>query len=138
MATKKAAATKKSVKKIRVATESVLPLLSFDSVVKSKKTKKKSSSKKSSTKPEVIVVEEVTIGKEEPLKLPYDVSKEYVIVHRCTNCEHVPFSVSRLVTLFSVLIMLLSVSVLIQVGTIDLAKLMAAVSPVANAFVFVK
>lgn len=140
MATKKAAPVKKPVKKMRVMPETILPALVFDPIVTpSKKTnakkvsKKKTAAKKSSKKPEVIVVEEVMLGPKESLKLPYEVSKEYVIVHRCTNCEHVPFSISKLVTLFSILIMLLSVSVLIQVGTIDLSKLIAFVSPVAQA-----
>ncbi|OGL94360.1 hypothetical protein A3H12_05180 [Candidatus Uhrbacteria bacterium RIFCSPLOWO2_12_FULL_47_9] len=139
MATKKAVTTKKSVKKMTVASESVVPALTFAPLVISpkksakKSSAKKSAAKKSSKKPEVIVVEEVTLGAKESLKLPYEVSKEYVIVHRCTNCEHVPFSISKLVTLFSVLIMLLSVSVLIQVGTIDISKIIAFVSPVVNA-----
>ncbi|OGL63119.1 hypothetical protein A3C09_01375 [Candidatus Uhrbacteria bacterium RIFCSPHIGHO2_02_FULL_47_44] len=139
MATKKAVTTKKTVKKMTVASESVVPALTFAPLVISpkksakKSSAKKSAAKKSSKKPEVIVVEEVTLGAKESLKLPYEVSKEYVIVHRCTNCEHVPFSISKLVTLFSVLIMLLSVSVLIQVGTIDISKIIAFVSPVVNA-----
>ncbi|MCX6715324.1 MAG: hypothetical protein NTX72_05950 [Candidatus Uhrbacteria bacterium] len=140
MAIKKAVSTKKPVKKMRVEPQVAIPALAFTPFVATtkkigvKKTvAKKGAAKKSTKKPEVIVVEEVTLGPTESLKLPMEVSKEYVIVHRCTNCEHVPFSITKLVTLFSILIMLLSVSVLIQVGTIDLSKLIAFVSPVAQA-----
>lgn len=139
MAIKKVVSTKKPVKKMLAAPRVALPTLTFEPLVTGiksvgkKSAVKKTVAKKSSKKPEVIVVEEVTLGPKESLKLPFEVSKEYVIVHRCTNCEHVPFSVSKLVTLFSILIMLLSVSVLIQVGTIDLSKLIAFVSPVAQA-----
>lgn len=139
MAIKKAVAPKRSLKQISVASEvSLPPIVVATSLAKSKKTLgKKSMAKKGAVKragkmPEMIVVEEITLGQNESLKLPAEVSKEYVIVHRCTNCEHIPFSVTRLVTLFSILIMLLSVSVLIQVGTIDVSKLIAFVSP--NAF----
>jgi len=140
MATKKVAAPKRSVKKTASVPEVSLPPLVFStSIGKSKKTSvkktvaKKSVVKKSQKKPEVIVVEEITLGQNETLKLPQDVKTEYVVVHRCTNCEHIPFSLTKLVTLFSIMIMLLSVSVLIQVGTIDLGKLIAFVSPVAHA-----
>lgn len=141
MPTKKTATkTKRSVKKIAPAPEMILPPLLFSAApAKSKKAngKKKEvrrkEGKKSGKKPEVIVVEEVTLGKKQSLKLPSAVSKEYLVVHRCTNCEHIPFSVTKLVTLFSVLIMLLSVSVLIQVGTIDVSKLVAFVAPVVHA-----
>ncbi|OGL99643.1 hypothetical protein A2318_01550 [Candidatus Uhrbacteria bacterium RIFOXYB2_FULL_45_11] len=138
MAIKKAATTKKPVQKTRVAPLSVIPALAFEPMLTTtKKTKKpvakKAGAKKSSKKPEVIVVEEVTLDPKESLKLPYEASKEYIIVHRCTNCEHIPFSMTKLVTLFSVLIMLLSVSVLIQVGTIDVSKLSSFVAPIAQA-----
>lgn len=140
MATKKAVVPKRSIKKGSVAPKIMVPPLVFSPpVTKSKKAVVKSTSKKAvltkktTKKPEIIVVEEVTLGAKESLKLPMEVSKEYVVVHRCTNCEHIPFSLTRLVTLFSVLIMLLSVSVLIQVGAIDLSGVIAFFSPVALA-----
>jgi len=140
MATKKAVVPKRSVKKGSVAPKIMVPALVFSPpVTKSKKTSAKNVSgknvltKKTAKKPQVIVVEEVTLGAKESLKLPMEVSTEYVVVHRCTNCEHIPFSLTRLVTLFSVLIMLLSVSVLIQVGAIDLSRIIAFFSPVALA-----
>lgn len=140
MAIKKAVATKRSIKKISPLTEIKLPPIVFSApVVKAKRksvskvVKKKVPSKKLVKQPEMIVIEEITLGQNESLKLPAEVSKEYVLVHRCTNCEHIPFSVTRLVTLFSILIMLLSVSVLIQIGTIDIGKLIAYVSPAALA-----
>lgn len=138
MAIKKGVSTKKPVKKMRAAPRVAIPALVFEPLLPKtklagkKSVAKKLTTKKPSKKPEVIVVEEVTLGAKESLKLPFEVSKEYVIVHRCTNCEHVPFSLSKLVTLFSILIVLLSISVLIQVGTIDLSKLIAFVSPVAH------
>jgi hypothetical protein len=121
---------------MRVAPQSVIPALAFEPVLATTKKRKKplakkAGAKKGSKNPEVIVVEEVTLGEKESLKLPYEVSKEYVIVHRCTNCEHIPFSLTNLVTLFSVLVMILSVFVLVQVGTIDLSKLISLVSFVA-------
>ena len=140
MPTKKVVASKRVVKKISPPSEVSLPPIVFaTSEGKAKKTSaikssgKKVAPKRSSKRPEMIVVEEVTLQPNESLKLPQEVSKEYVIVHRCTNCEHIPFSITRLVTVFSVLIMLLSVSVLIQVGTIDINKLIAFVSPNAYA-----
>lgn len=138
MAIKKATTTKKPVQKMRVAPQSVIPALAFEPLLTTTKKGKKPAAKKvgvkkSSKKPEVIVVEEVTLGAKESLKLPFDVSKEYIIVHRCTNCEHIPFSLTKLVTLFSVLIMLLSVSILVQVGTIDVSRLGAFVAPIAQA-----
>lgn len=143
MAIKKAATTKKPVQKMRAVPQSVIPALAFEPLVTTTKKSKKPAVKKagaksasrgkSTKKPEVIVVEEVTLGEKESLKLPFDVSKEYIIVHRCTNCEHIPFSLTKLVTLFSVLIMLLSVSILVQVGTIDVSRLGAFVAPIAQA-----
>ncbi len=145
MAIKKASqpkrmATKKPLKKAHASAELFLPALDFSSVVTqtkkpvSKKMGAKAvAKKKASKKPEVILVEELNLGANEPVKLPMEISKEYVIVHRCTNCEHIPFSLTRLVTLFSVLIMILSVSVLVQIGTVDISKLLAFIAPSAEA-----
>lgn len=131
MATKKATVVKRPVKKRSFVPEVNLPPL----VIASSKAKstKKSVFKKQTKKPELIVVEEVNLQPKESLKLPYEASKEYIVVHRCNNCEHIPFAFNKLFTLYSILIMLLSVSVLIQVGTIDLNKLIAFVAPNAYA-----
>jgi len=96
-------------------------------------TKKRAVKKTTRKKPEVIVIEDIVLGANEPYSFPQDATKEYVVVHRCANCDHVPFSFSRLVTLFSVLIVLLSVSVLIQVGAVDVQRWIAFFAPVANA-----
>ncbi len=144
MPTKKVVAPKRSVKKKTVASEQVVPSVLLPLQIEQpkkavlKKTVGKRASKtksisKSRKKPEVVVIEEVTLGPDEPLKLPVEVSKEYVVVRRCENCDHIPFSLTKLVTLFSILIVLLSVSVLIQVGAIDISKLIAFAAPVAHA-----
>lgn len=137
MATKKTVAPKRSVKKTASIPAISLPPMVMSATksknVRAKKTGKKSVARKSVKKPEVIMVEEMNVGENESLNLPVEPSKEYVVVHRCANCEHVPFSIARLVTLYSVLIVLLSLSVLIQVGTIDVSKLIAFVSPSAVA-----
>lgn len=145
MATKKAIVPKRSAKTTAtgkaqaLSSVSLPPIVVTSMVAKSKMTSlkktatKKAVAKKVSKKPEVIVVEEITLAPNESLKLPSNATTEYVVVHRCTNCEHIPFSLTRLITLFSIIIMLLSVSVLIQVGTIDISKLIAFVSPVALA-----
>lgn len=99
---------------------------------KTASSKRRVVTKRTST-PEVVVVEELLVGANESVSIPEGASKEYIVVRRCANCEHVPFSISRLVTLFSVLIVLLSVSVLIQVGSLDVRAWMAYFAPVAQA-----
>ena len=100
-----------------------------------KKTIVKSSSvkKKQTAKPKVILIDEILATANSPIHLPGPVSEEYVIVRRCENCSHLPMSVERLVTIFSILIMLLAVSILFQSGQLDFSHLLVAVSPYAQA-----
>ncbi len=84
-------------------------------------------------KPKVILIDEIVAAPNAPLHLPGEISEEYVIVRRCENCAHLPMSVERLVTVFSVLIMLLAVSILFQSGQLDLNHFLVAVSPYTQA-----
>ncbi len=78
----------------------------------------------SKPKPEVILINEMIEDSRTPLNLPDEISKEYIVVHRCGNCSHLPMSTDKLITIFSVLVALLTVSVLIQVGQLDVNRIL--------------
>ena len=123
-----------AIKKTITAKPFVAKSLALKSVLKNVKPSSKVVAKKVKTKkPEVIVVEEMNIGKNKPLSLPIAIDKEIILVHRCANCDHIPFSLPSLVGILSVLILLLSASMLIQTGQINLMHLISLVSPHAFA-----
>lgn len=68
-----------------------------------------------------------------PDKLPIKQNQEFVVVHRCASCEHIPFSINKLVALFSVLIVLLSASVLLQIVHVDWNYVLSFVTQTAQA-----
>ena len=76
------------------------------------------------SKPEVILINEMIEDSRTPLNLPDEISKEYIVVHRCGNCSHLPMSTDKLIAIFSVLVALLTVSVLIQVGQLDVNRIL--------------
>ena len=123
MATKKT--TVKKLQKTQLVVEPVTPI-----VVKKIQTKKPAAKKRPAKRKitKAILVDEITLGKNEKLNLPMEVSQEFVVVHRCQNCEHMPVSVGKLVTLFSVLIFLLSFSILVQIGQINVNSALARIT----------
>jgi len=89
---------------------------------------KKLISKTKTDKPDVLVVEEITLEKGQALPKSIASAKEVVVVHRCQNCEHLPVSAGKMVTLFSVLIFLLSFSILVQLGQINVTKALSQIT----------
>lgn len=140
MSNKKISAKKKSssvLSKVKKIQNKQLAIEPMTPVVVKKIQPKKMFSKKTSVvikknikrkKPEVIIVNEVSVGSKDKLNLPNEVYKEFLVVHRCQNCEHMPVSVGKIVTLFSVLIFLLSFSILVQIGQINMNSALAKIT----------
>lgn len=66
-------------------------------------------------------------------KLPVSINQGCIVVHRCVNCEHIPFSINKLVALFAGLIVLLSISVLLQIVHVDWNYVLSFVTQTAQA-----
>jgi hypothetical protein len=121
VATKKPAAKKKKVPKA-VKVKKVI-------IKKKKPVVKKVSVKKKATKKKPVV--KAAAKKEADLTV--EVQKEFLVVHSCNNCEHMPVTVGKLVGIFTFIIAVLSTVILIQLGLINLEQVLMAVSTPVNA-----
>lgn len=103
---------------------------------KKKTTKKKPAAKKKTvSKKPAVKKQEVTIQVEVPTKPDGSVKihKEFVVVHTCNNCDHMPLRVGKLVGIFTFIVAVLSTVILIQLGLINLEEVLLAVSTPVNA-----
>ena len=125
-----------SVGKNTVMKPVALKSLALKSILKntnSPKTKSVSKSKQHTKKKNgSLVVDEMLMKPAVPMVLPLGMKNEIVVQH-CANCEHIPFSLPDVIKVFSVLILILSASLLIQMGQIDLVHLISLASPHAFA-----
>ncbi len=83
--------------------------------------------KKVAKKPVAKVVAEV-----KPVDV-VEIQKEFVVVHSCNNCDHMPIRVGKLVGIFTFIIAVLSTVILIQLGLINLEQVLVAVSTPVSA-----
>ena len=63
----------------------------------------------------------------------FEIHKEFVIVHSCNNCDHIPIRVGNLVGIFAFIVAVLSTVILIQLGFINLEQVLLAVGTPVNA-----
>ncbi len=128
--------TTSSVAKKSVLKPVALKSLALKSILKKTSSPKKKSVSKSKQhtrkRTGSLVVDEMLMKPAAPMALSLGVESE-TVVHHCVNCEHIPFSLPNVIKVFSVLILILSASLLIQMGQIDLAHLISLASPHAFA-----
>lgn len=57
-------------------------------------------------------------------KIIYRFNKRFVFVPKCSNCDHVPMRINKLVAMMSVLVAILSGIVIAQSQVVDLSTLL--------------
>ena len=57
-------------------------------------------------------------------KIIYRFNKRFVFVPKCSNCDHVPMRINKLVALMAVLVAVLSGMVIAQDQVVDLSRLL--------------
>lgn len=60
-------------------------------------------------------------------KIIYRFQKRFVFVPKCSNCEHVPMRINKLIALMTILVVVLSGIVIAQSQVIDLSTLLVHV-----------
>ena len=63
-------------------------------------------------------------------KIIHRFEKRFVFVPLCSNCDHVPMRVNRLVALMTVLVVVLSGIIITQAQSIDLTSILVALAQV--------
>lgn len=89
-------------------------------------TKTKSDAKKKVVlKKKAVAKKPAVIKAQSPVeKIIYRFHKRFVFVPKCSNCDHVPMRINKLVALMTVLVAVLSGMVIAQVQPVDLSNLL--------------